>query len=247
MKDHINEILSNNKPSIYLFGSVVLDDFQLGWSDIDILCLTGQPISEDKAEQLVKLRQTLLEQEPGNQYFRSFEGGMLSLAAFLNQSRERAVYWGTSGQRITENYVFDPFSLMELIDSGRLLSGDEIRQHLKRPTYEELKAAVVHHYEAIRKYAVHTNRTLYSPGWLLDIARCLYTLETGKIIAKTAAGEWALQHHLAPNPEVLQRAVDIRKNPLKYKYEEAVLDWTETLGKYVHEFADVLEHQIARV
>ena len=37
MTDEIVHIISDNKPTIYLFGSVVLDDFKLGWSDIDII------------------------------------------------------------------------------------------------------------------------------------------------------------------------------------------------------------------
>ena len=37
MVREISSILSDVKPSIYLYGSSVLDDFKLGWSDIDIL------------------------------------------------------------------------------------------------------------------------------------------------------------------------------------------------------------------
>ncbi len=35
----IVRIIDDYKPSIYLYGPVVLDDFKLGWSDIDILVL----------------------------------------------------------------------------------------------------------------------------------------------------------------------------------------------------------------
>ena len=37
MTNEIASILSCNKPTVYLYGSVVLDDFKIGWSDIDIL------------------------------------------------------------------------------------------------------------------------------------------------------------------------------------------------------------------
>lgn len=66
MADEIVSVLSNNKPSIYLYGSVVLDDFKLGWSDIDILVLTEAEITEEQASKLVNLRQDMLEQYPGN-------------------------------------------------------------------------------------------------------------------------------------------------------------------------------------
>ncbi len=35
----------------------------------------------------------------------------------------RMVYWGTSGQRITDSYKMDSFSMTELLDSGILLYG----------------------------------------------------------------------------------------------------------------------------
>lgn len=56
MRNRIKSILLNNKLSIYLRGSIVLEDFKLGWSDIDILCLTETKISKEKAKQLLNLR-----------------------------------------------------------------------------------------------------------------------------------------------------------------------------------------------
>ena len=36
MVQRITNILDSCAPSIYLYGSVVLGDFKLGWSDIDV-------------------------------------------------------------------------------------------------------------------------------------------------------------------------------------------------------------------
>ena len=52
MVREISSILSDVKPSIYLYGSSVLDDFKLGWSDIDILALTDSQMSEGQAQSL---------------------------------------------------------------------------------------------------------------------------------------------------------------------------------------------------
>src|SRR3972149_1881626 len=52
MVNRMATILSGNNPSIYLFGSVVLDDFRLGWSDIDIICLAEEVLSEEQAQVL---------------------------------------------------------------------------------------------------------------------------------------------------------------------------------------------------
>lgn len=121
MKLNIVNILEQNTPSIYIYGSYVLNDFKLGWSDIDILVLTESQITEQQAKSLVGLRQAMLAVKPDNPYYRSFEGGMLTLDAFLSKKTDRVVYWGTSGERITDSYAFDSFGMAELVESSVLL------------------------------------------------------------------------------------------------------------------------------
>lgn len=241
MKNKIAEILAPCMPSIYLHGSVVAGDFHLGWSDIDILVLTESMITEEQAKMLVGLRQTMLADEPGNLYYRSFEGGMLTLEAFFSKKNDRVVYWGTSGERITDSYSFNSFGMAELIESGVLLYGKDIRNQLTKPEFSELYADVKNHYETIRKYAQKTGRSFYSFGWMLDIARCIHTLRTEKNISKTNAAEWALENNLCPDPDALRYALKIRRSPLEYKDDKQTLDYTETLAELVQRFADVLE------
>ena len=232
MTNEIVTVLADNKPTIYLFGSVVLDDFQLGWSDIDILVLTNREITEQQAETLVGLRQALLEHYPGNPYFRLFEGGMLSTDAFLHNNNERTVYWGTSGQRITDGYKMDSFGMTELLDCGILLYGDDIRSEMIYPTYAQMCNDITHHVRAARTYGIVV-------GWLLDIARGIYTLRTGKIIAKTAAGEWALENGLCPDAGILQKTVQIRKEPQRFTKDDKSVDNT-----VIQRFADVLDVEL---
>ena len=83
------------------------------------------------------------------------------------------------------------------------------------PTDIDMKRAVQLAYEKIRKHAVQTAESLYSCGWLLDIARNIYTLRTGEVIAKTRAGEWVLEQQFCPVPETLKKVLLVRKEPLK--------------------------------
>lgn len=240
----IVNILADNNPSIYLFGSVVLDDFQLGWSDIDILCVTENPISSSQAEKLLYLRQELSAKYINNPYFRAFEGGFISLEAFLNKQEDKVVYWGTRGERITNHYEFDVFSMMGLIDYGKLLYGKDIRFLLNYPNMKEQYDAIKDYHTIIRKHFIKTGRSLYSAGNLLDVARCLYTLQSRKIISKTNAGVWALENNLVPNINIMKRVLEIRRHPNEYKEDEKTLIWLESLGPYIMEFADVLEEEI---
>lgn len=246
MKSNLMSILENNIIAIYIYGSVGMDDFKFGWSDIDILCLTDKMITDEQAERLVVLRQTLLEREKDNSYYRSFEGVIISLQEFIKNKYTKVVYWGTSGQRITDDYYFDAFSQCEFIKEGLLLYGTDIRSSIQMPSYKQLRVEVIKHYNTIRKYAVKTDGSLYSCGWLLDIARGIYTLQTGKVIAKTKAGEWALKQDNCPVKNELVKTLEVRNNPLKYKNSEDYKTWSSSLGSAIQQFADVLEVEIER-
>ena len=66
MTDAIVTVLDGRVWGIWFYGSVVLDDFRLGWSDIDFVALADGPIPKDRAERLRTLRQDMCEKEPGN-------------------------------------------------------------------------------------------------------------------------------------------------------------------------------------
>jgi len=244
MTNSLCSILDGRIVAIYLFGSVTMNDFKLGWSDIDILCITKETISDLEAELLVELRQNLLKEDTSNPYYRSFEGAIVSIDEFISNQYTKVVYWGTSGQRVTTHYSFDVFSQFELIKYGQLLFGYDIRDQLTLPTYEQLKSGVQQHYQTIRHFAVQTDDRLYSCGWLLDIARCIYTLHNNDIISKTNVGEWAIMNNLCPVKEEMPRTLRIRNNPLAYKDQPKIKDWLKSLGAVVQSFADVLEKEL---
>ena len=70
---------------------------------------------------------------------------MLTLDAFISSSSDRVVYWGTSGEKITDTYKFDSFGMAELIESGVLLYGHDVRIRLSAPKFSDLYADVKHH------------------------------------------------------------------------------------------------------
>ena len=223
-----------------------MGDFRLGWSDIDFIALTDELISEDKAEKLLHLRQYMCEKEPANPYYRAFEGIIANHGEYLNQSFHRLVYWGTSGQRVTDRYVPDAFSRYELAKYGKQVYGN-VAWPFPAPDREELIGAVRSHYDSIRKYAVQTNESLYSCGWLLDIARCIYTLRHNDVIAKTQAGIWALEEHLSADEDMLKKTIEIRRNPQKLKGDADTAEWLKSLGPAVQRFADVLEWELRNI
>ena len=244
MADRICAILDKNLHSIWLYGSVMMDDFRLGWSDIDILVLANGRITEQQALRLVGLRQTMLETEPEDPYYRSFEGIFADINEYRTGSFTRLVYWGTSGERITDRWQRDVFASYELAKYGRPVRGTDDKSLFAEPSVMDLRKAVRWHYESIRRYAVRTDEKLYSCGWLLDIARCIYTLRNSGVISKTQAGTWALSEGLFKNDEPLRKAIMIRKDPMAYKDRDDVKQWLKSLGPVVQQYADVLEREL---
>ncbi len=241
VSDAIASVMDGRIHGIWLYGSVVLGDFRPGWSDIDIIALTRGNISEAQSGHLLTLRQSLLKAEPGNPFYRSFEGVIADIDEYRKKAYTRLIYWGTSGQRVTDRYEQDAFSAFELAKYGRSVVGNDDRGIFKAPERPEMIAAVRSHCETIRKYAQQTDERLYSCGWLLDIARCLYTLKYNDVISKTRAGMWALRNHIFPDEQPLEKAVEIRSDPQLYKDRADVKQWLRQLGPVVQRYADVLE------
>lgn len=227
--------------AIYLYGSITVGDWREGWSDIDLLCLTKEPIPQETAQSMLMLRNRLAE-ETGDPVYRKFEGGILPQDALCTGKQALAVYWGTSGQRMTDTFAFDAFSMWQLCHHGILLAGQDVRRELNDPMRAELYAAVRAYYESLCAHAQKTDRSLYSPGFLLDISRCLYTLRTGRVAAKTTAGEWALENRLCPVAGELETALKLRRDPALFTEEKQA--WAETLGPAVQRYAAVLKREL---
>lgn len=134
--------------------------------------------------------------------------------------------------------------MAELLQNGQLLYGVDIRNQLTPPKYADLYKDVKKHYESIRKYAQTTNRSFYSFGWFLDIARGIYTLRNGTVTSKTDAAQWVSDNNLCPVRDALEVALKVRKNPMTYRNDSVIFNYAETLGPAIQRFADVLENEL---
>lgn len=239
----IARILERNGVSIYLYGSVTTEDYRHGWSDIDLLVLTGAPITPEQADMLVNLRQTLASCDPDTPHYRLFEGGMLDLGSFLTGDETRVVYWGTTGQRLKTQHSFSAFDRASLLQTGQLLLGRDVRRHIEMPTYEDIRAGVAGHLRSIQEHGTGS-RSIYAYGWLLDIARGMHALLNGRMATKTDAAQWALDERLCPCPAELSMALTVRRQPELIR-DPAVLDYAEGLTEAIQEYAALLEQALS--
>ena len=231
----IQRILRDAQPSIYLYGSVTTEDYRHGWSDIDLLVLTMEPITQEQSDALVHLRQTLAARDPDTPHYRLFEGGMLDLRAFLSGEETCVVYWGTTGERIKTTHAFSAFDRASLLQNGQLLLGKDVRRHIEMPEFPDILTGIGDHLATVRAHG-KGGRSIYAYGWLLDVARCLHALIEGKLTTKTAAAPWALDQHLCPCPAELSMALTVRRQPELIR-DESVLTYAEGLTDAIQTFA----------
>ncbi len=223
--------------TVYLTGSAAMGDYREGWSDIDLLILAEEDLSSDQAYALLNLRQEMQQTDPENPYYSRIEGGAVSIDGYLTGAICYAVYWGTSGQRVKDGYTPDVFA-RSAMDRWILLRGKDLRDRMEKPSPEMLYNAVKKHADTIREHGISTQNPMYRCGWMLDMARCLYTLKTGRVISKTGAGETALRLGWCPDEDALKDALDVRRDPLsvhRHIPDSAIL-----------RFLDVLEKELSR-
>lgn len=138
----LQEQLGDNFLSLYLYGSAAMGDFRPGWSDLDLLCLTRSPLFPAQADALLPLRQSLAEANPAVSFLRCAEGAVLSLAECRSSRCVRAVVWGSRGERLSNGWSPDAFTLLSLHQCGRLLAGKEVRASLPCPDADTLRHAL---------------------------------------------------------------------------------------------------------
>lgn len=109
-------------------------------------------------------------------------------------------------------------------------------------TPSNLHQGVARHLRTILDHG-RGGQPLYTFGWLLDTARGLYTLRHDAVVSKTAAGEWALAEGLCPDPQPLELALSVRKEPALIR-QEAVLRQAELLTPAIQRFAAVLQREL---
>ena len=53
-----------------------------------------------------------------------------------------------------------------------------------------------------------------------------------------------MKEGICPCDETLARAVEVRKEPHRFKTDTATFDYAEILGSYIQQYADVLEKEL---
>lgn len=213
-KDRIKGVLGKNLHSIYIHGSVALDDFSDDTSDIDFLVISNQTLGQCDFQKIHNLHNDLCKV---NEWGSRIECSYVTLDQFLSASRpsvERVYYNKTLKW---EKYGYEWFIEKHIIaTAGILIHGQDLNLQNYILNENELRKVIT---EIIlntwsplidKLNELENNYIIYL---VLTMCRIIHSMELGQIYSKSESAYYTMEK--------------FKDNPLTSKVIKESLDWTE--------------------
>ena len=202
-----NDIFNKHEVSVYIMGSLARGGFSEIASDIDLgIILKG---SLDGAGEKIK--------------------DVLSAAHknFPSVKNNISIFWGSieSINGVIEAGRYPPFDRLDLIDHALLLSGQDVRKMLTRPTRKELEIAsstfslsYLASQERIEEFhncrCIADKGVVYTTKTILFPARFIYLERTGEIAGNKESSRYYLDNFKGADAELIKYGYHWRLNSL---------------------------------
>lgn len=212
----------------YLTGSIPLQDYHPGKSDIDFL-VVGKELPDDKGRLQLQAIHQRIEQGYKNSHL---SGTYLTTTGLDNRNvhnfRTLTYHKGTLSEDV---FGMAPITLYELKTTAITITGMPVQQLPIAIGIDDVNRFLYSNINTYWKTWVNKHAKLHRRGLLLvllprltewvilGVARQLYTLRTGQIASKTAAGYYCLEHLPANYHWVMQQAIKIRTTKEKHLLE----------------------------
>jgi predicted nucleotidyltransferase len=202
-----NEIFGCQCKAVYIMGSLARGGFSEIASDIDIGVILSEPLS-DVSSKIDKIKDTSLEKYP-----------------LVHNSV--SIFWGSieSINGLVDIGRYPPFDRLDLIDHALLVSGQDIRDKLVKPSKRELEIASVefsldylgtqkrqeefsHCNRIAEKGAVYVTKTILFP------ARFIYLAQTGKIAGNDMSYKNYMANFSGADADLVEQGYMWRNEPL---------------------------------
>jgi len=209
----IHKILPDKLLDLYLYGSLVIGDFDIQCSDIDLLAATSSDIDDEDFAHLQKMHADLATNHPN--WGDGIEVAYLSATALktyhLHSNRIAVISPGEPFhiKEAGEDWLMNWFMVRE---SSFTLFGTSPQTLIDYITKERLLQTVRKHVQDWRQYAKNIRDHGSQAYAILTLCRGLCTLKKGESVSKKQAALWAAQEF----PEwsrLIQNALLWRKAP----------------------------------
>lgn len=226
--------------SLLLYGSVVFDDLAPGYGDLDFLVTVEDDLAEQECRKLIELRKPLRDGAHGI-LTTMLEGAFLP-RDMLDPSRSgRALWWGTSGERIWDRNQLGWLALHAIRECGIVTWGEDVRCEIPVAEQDALLDDVRVACQTMRQHG--RAGSLHSLDWLLTAARLLLWLREGRLSSKSAAAEWGYRHAYGKWRSLLPQARDIRLNPAIAR-STTTQAWLKALTEPIQEACAEIEREL---
>jgi predicted nucleotidyltransferase len=188
----IQRILDRRLVGLYLYGSLVTGDFDMGASDIDLLAVTASDIDGNEFEQLDSMHLDFIS--------RNKEWEHRLEIAYLSADALKTYRWRASNIAIMS--PGEPFHVKEagkdwllnwyiVREKGVALTGPPPRTIIEPIAKEEFIQVLTNHVREWRDWVEHDNTRPWQAYAILTMCRALYTVRNGEHVSKRQAALWA--------------------------------------------------------
>ena len=182
----VSKALRDNFLGFYIMGSFVMGDWDPQKSDIDFIVVTRKALNKEESIQISKLHQTLSKSDVGKR----LDGAYMYLQHLQEKSFEEKTGSVENHEFIADSPChLSADNVLCLLQYGKCVLGKPIKELSLSVSDEELAQAardmLIEDADEIDKK--QDFQTLYD--MLIDMLRCIYTLETKKLPTKPGAVE----------------------------------------------------------
>ena len=228
--------------SVLLYGSILFDDLSPGYGDLDFLAVVADDLDEPASERLTALRAPLRSGEYGL-YCQMIEGAFLPANMLSPDAQGKALWWGTTSERLWHKNQLGPFVLHTIREQGLVIWGEDLRRRIPKIRKHEILQELLLHCTASRAHSKPTS--LQCLDFLLTPARELLWLKTGKLSSKSEAADWGYRNAKGEWRKHLPRAKFLRRNPQAATCGD-VQEWIRSLEPSILDATDELEREVKR-
>ncbi len=226
--------------SVILHGAVVFDDLAPGYGDLDFAVVVSDGLSDVDCRELISARAPFRDGTHGV-YGAMLEGAFLPHHLLRPRNTGKAVWWGTSGERLWDRNKLGWFCHRIIRDRGIVIHGDDVRKQLEAPSPEHLIQEIRENCRAMREHG--RGGSVHSVDWLLTAARLLLWLDEGRLSSKTEAADWGAENARGAWRELLPQAKALRLRPDLGECSE-IQSWLNDLDPAIAEAAQEVEKRL---
>lgn len=200
-------VLGARLVGVYLGGSVSMGDFVPATSDFDVLVVTEGSLTPTDLCAIDELHTRLAADFPDAQ---RLEGDYAPRHLLVPEGTSAPVPAFQRGQfePDVQDIMLSADNIANLRDSGIAVYGPPADTVLPPVTPDDVRAAVL---AMLDEGPGSCATEMDAAAEVLNLARSLYTLETGQPTTKSQGAAWALTHLAEPWHEVIRRAEAIRR------------------------------------